>query len=79
MTRYARRKTRDRLHCTYSAIIDIFEMENNREPTSQEISDIILTVGDCGTILNRQLIDIASLNIQISLEEEEFHRKLRAS
>ncbi len=46
MTRYARRKTTDRLHCTYSAIIDIFEMENNREPTTQDVNNIILNVGD---------------------------------
>ncbi len=50
MTRYARRKTTDRLHCTYSAIIDIFEMENNREPTTQEINNIILIVGDRAAI-----------------------------
>ncbi len=50
MTRRARRKTNDRLHCTYSAIIDIFEMENNREPTGREINNIILTIGDRGAI-----------------------------
>ncbi len=50
MTRYVRRKTTDRLHCTYSAIIDIFEMENNREPTTQEVNNIILTVGDHAAI-----------------------------
>jgi len=50
MTRQARRKTNDRLHCTYSAIIDIFEMENNREPTGQEINNIILAIGDRGVI-----------------------------
>jgi hypothetical protein len=50
MTRYARRKTTDRLHCTYSAIIDIFEMENNREPTTQEVNNIILKVGDHAAI-----------------------------
>ena len=48
MTRYAKRKTTDRLHCTYSAIIDIFEMENNREPTTSEVNNIILTLGDRG-------------------------------
>ena len=50
MTRYVRRKTTDRLHCTYSAIIDIFEMENNREPTTQEVNNIILMVGDRAAI-----------------------------
>lgn len=50
MTRYAKRKTKDKLHCTYSAIIDIFEMENNREPTAQEVNNIILTLGDHGAI-----------------------------
>ncbi len=50
MTRYAKRKTTDRLHCTYSAIIDIFEMENNREPTVQEINSIILNIGDRAVI-----------------------------
>jgi hypothetical protein len=50
MTRYARRKTTDRLHCTYSAIIDIFEMENDREPTIQEVNNIILKVGDHAAI-----------------------------
>lgn len=50
MTRYAKRRTKDRLHCTYSAIIDIFEMENNREPTAQEVNKIILTLGDRGAI-----------------------------
>ena len=46
MTRYTTRKTKDRLHCTFSAIIDIFEMENSREPSYQEVNDIILTIGD---------------------------------
>ncbi len=50
MTRFARRKTRDKLHCTYSAIIDIFEMENNREPTSQEVNNLICSIGDRGAI-----------------------------
>jgi hypothetical protein len=50
MTRYARKKTTDKLHCTYSAIIDIFEMENDREPTSQEVNNIILMVGDRAAI-----------------------------
>jgi len=48
MTRQSRRKTTDRLHCTFSAIIDIFEMENNREPTSQEVNNLILSIGDMG-------------------------------
>lgn len=46
MTHCARRKTIDRLHCTFSAIIDIFEMDNNREPTAQEINDLIFSIGD---------------------------------
>jgi hypothetical protein len=46
MTHCARRKTADRLHCTFSAIIDILEMENNREPTTQEINSLIFTIGD---------------------------------
>lgn len=46
MTRCARRKTTDRLHCTFSAIIDIFEMENDREPTGQEVNNIIIRIGD---------------------------------
>ncbi len=50
MTRCARRKTADKLHCTYSAIIDIFEMENNREPTSQEVNNLIIAIGDRGAI-----------------------------
>ena len=50
MTRCARRKTIDRLHCTFSAIIDIFEMENNREPTGQEVNDLIIKIGDQATI-----------------------------
>ena len=50
MTRYAKRKTIDRLHCTYSAIIDIFEMENSREPSAQEVNNIILTIGDRAAI-----------------------------
>jgi hypothetical protein len=50
MTRYTNRKTKDRLHCTFSAIIDIFEMENNREPSSQEVNDIIITIGDCAAM-----------------------------
>jgi hypothetical protein len=50
MTRHANRKTKDRLHCTYSAIIDVFELENNREPTSQEVNNIIITIGDRGAI-----------------------------
>ncbi|HEY9206444.1 MAG TPA: hypothetical protein VIO58_11045 [Candidatus Methanoperedens sp.] len=50
MTRCARRKTIDRLHCTFSAIIDIFEMENNREPTGQEVNDLIIKIGDRATI-----------------------------
>ncbi len=50
MTRYSRRKTIDRLHCTFSAIIDIFEMENNREPTGQEVNDLIIKIGDRATI-----------------------------
>ncbi len=45
---YARRKTNDRLHCTYSAIIDIFEMENNREPTTEEVNNLITAIGDRG-------------------------------
>lgn len=48
MTRCVRRKTDDRLHCTYSAIIDIFEMENNREPTAQEVNNLIAAIGDKG-------------------------------
>lgn len=50
MTRYAKRRTADRLHCTYSAIIDIFEMENSREPTTQEVNQLILMIGDRGAI-----------------------------
>lgn len=50
MTRFARRITIDRLHCTYSAIIDIFEMEHNREPTGQEVNNLIFVIGDRGAI-----------------------------
>jgi hypothetical protein len=50
MTRYARRKTADRLHCTFSAIIDILEMENNREPTTQEVNNLIFSIGDRAVI-----------------------------
>ncbi len=49
MTRYSKRKTTDRLHCTFSAIIDIFEMENNREPTSHEVNNVLLFYGDRGS------------------------------
>jgi hypothetical protein len=48
MTRQSKRTTSDRLHCTFSAIIDIFEMENNREPTSHEVNNIIMNIGDRG-------------------------------
>lgn len=50
MTRCSRRKTTDRLHCTYSAIIDILEMETNREPTSLEVNNLIIAIGDRGAI-----------------------------
>lgn len=50
MTRYARRRTTDRLHCTYSAIIDIFEMEHSREPTTEEVNNLIIAIGDRGAI-----------------------------
>ncbi len=50
MTRCAKRKTTDRLHCTYSAIIDIFEMENNREPSSEEVNNILMMIGDRAAI-----------------------------
>lgn len=49
MTRYSRRKTSDKLHCTFSAIIDIFEMNNEREPTSQEVNNVIMTIGNHGS------------------------------
>jgi hypothetical protein len=49
MTRYARRRTKDRLHCTFSAIIDIFEMETSREPTPEELNNIIIKIGCRGT------------------------------
>lgn len=51
MTRYTRRKTNDWLHCTFSAIIDVFEMENNREPSSQEVNKMIVLIGDCAAIV----------------------------
>ncbi|MCX9081226.1 MAG: hypothetical protein OIN83_03430 [Candidatus Methanoperedens sp.] len=51
MTRHSKRNTTDRLHCTYSAIIDIFEMENNREPTSHEVNNIIFLYGDRGSMV----------------------------
>jgi len=50
MTRQTRRKTNDWLHCTFSALIDIFEMENNREPSGNEVNKIILLIGDQATI-----------------------------
>lgn len=50
MTRYTKRITNDWLHCTFSALIDIFEMENNREPSSNEVNNIILLIGDRATI-----------------------------
>ncbi len=50
MTRCAKRKTTDKLHCTYSAIIDIFEMENNREPSSEQVNNLIITIGDRGAM-----------------------------
>jgi len=51
MTRQSKRKTTGRLHCTFSAILDIFEMENNREPSSQEVNDILMYIGDRGWTL----------------------------
>ena len=50
MTRCARRKTTDRLHCTFSAIIHILEMEYNREPTTLEVNNLIIAIGDRGAI-----------------------------
>jgi hypothetical protein len=50
MTHCARRKTADRLHCTFSAIIDILEMENNREPTAEEVNNLIFSIGDRGAL-----------------------------
>jgi hypothetical protein len=50
MTRCARRKTEDRLHCTFSAIIDILEMEYLREPTTQEVNNLIFAIGDRAVI-----------------------------
>lgn len=50
MTRFTRRKTNDWLHCTFSAIIDIFEMENYREPSGQEVNNIISLIGDRASI-----------------------------
>jgi len=50
MTRCINRKSTDWLHCTFSAIIDIFEMENNREPSGQEVNNIIFLIGDCAAI-----------------------------
>ncbi|MCZ7383587.1 MAG: hypothetical protein O8C63_02430 [Candidatus Methanoperedens sp.] len=38
------------MHCTYSAIIDILEMEYNREPTSQEVNNLIFSIGDRAVI-----------------------------
>jgi hypothetical protein len=49
MTRHSKRKTTDRLHCTFSAIIDTFEMINEREPSSHEVINIIMTIGDQGS------------------------------
>lgn len=51
MKRHSKRKTTDKLHCTFSAIIDIFEMENNREPTSYEVNNIIFFYGDRGSMV----------------------------
>ncbi|MFU8766320.1 MAG: hypothetical protein ACNA7I_01395, partial [Candidatus Methanoperedens sp.] len=51
MTRYANRKTDDWLHCTFSAIIDIFEMEKNREPTHREVNNFIEAVGCRGAMV----------------------------
>lgn len=50
MTRLTKRKTNDRLLCTFSAIIDVFEMENSREPSSHEINNIIFLIGDRAAI-----------------------------
>ncbi|VVB87156.1 Uncharacterised protein [uncultured archaeon] len=50
MTRLTKRKTSDWLHCTFSAIIDVFEMENSREPSSQEVNNIIFQIGDRAAI-----------------------------
>lgn len=51
MTRYVKRKTEDRLHCTFSAIVDIFEMINEREPSPQEINNLLVLLGDKAAII----------------------------
>gem|GEM_PF-1845861 len=50
MTRMSRKLRSDRLHCTFSAIMDIFAMQYLREPNAYEINDLINILGDKGMI-----------------------------
>lgn len=50
MTRMSKRLRSDRLHCTFSAIMDMFAMEYSRDPTAQEINDMVFILGNKGAI-----------------------------
>ncbi|MBE0524370.1 MAG: hypothetical protein IBX40_08590 [Methanosarcinales archaeon] len=51
MTKMSHKLRTDRLHCTFSAIMDIFAMQYLREPNVYEINDLINILGDKGMIL----------------------------
>lgn len=46
----SKRLRSDRLHCTFSAIMDIFAMQYMREPNAYEINNLIDVLGDKGMI-----------------------------
>ena len=50
MTRISKRLRSDRLHCTFSAILDVFAMEYLRDPNVNELNDMIRFLGDNGVI-----------------------------
>jgi hypothetical protein len=50
MTRISKRLRSDRLHCTFSAIMDMFAMEFSRDPNAYEINNMIQKLGDNGII-----------------------------
>lgn len=50
MTRMSKKLKSERLHCTISALMDMFAMQYSREPTAYEINDLIDILGDKGMI-----------------------------
>lgn len=50
MTRQSKRLRSDRLHCTFSAIMDMFAMEYSRDPNAYELNSLIDMMGDKGVI-----------------------------